>query len=162
MCELVGEQAICAQDLGGRARYGFVGIVAGAVAGPDDKVYVVGDVGRDPVEGSIDEGHGRVAVGSLGAVESRGTCTAVTGMVFGGGAVDFVEVVGVEVGDMQEPAVQFGAWGVCGGYYWRRRWWWCTGSGSSDDMAQQACCEQHGTAYYSRHVQGCSRVMCVV
>lgn len=50
------------KDLGHRAREGEVNVVPGRVAGPDDKVDLVVEVGGDPVEGGVDEGEGGVAI----------------------------------------------------------------------------------------------------
>ena len=75
--ELVSDPAVGAQDLLLVARDVLVAVMAGAVASPDNKVDVVFDVGRDPVECGVDKGEWGVAVGCLCAV---GTCWAFAAM----------------------------------------------------------------------------------
>ena len=67
------------------AREAFVAVVAGAVAGPDDKVDRVAQVGGDPVEGGVDEREGAVAVRRLGPVRARGAAPTVARAIFVGG-----------------------------------------------------------------------------
>lgn len=95
--ELVGQQAIRAEDLGRRARYGFVRVMAGTVTGPDDKVYVVAEILGDPVECGVDQRDGCVAVGCFCAISSCRALAAVACTVCGCGAVNFVKVVWVEI-----------------------------------------------------------------
>jgi hypothetical protein len=75
----------------------LVVVVTRRIAGPDDKVDRVLEFVADPVEGGIDEGDGRVAVGCLGTVEACGTMTSVTRAVFVYGRVDLVEGIRMEV-----------------------------------------------------------------
>lgn len=95
--KLVGQQAIRAEDLGRRARYGFIRVMAGTVASPDDKVYIVAEILGDPVEGGVDQRDGSVAVGCFCAIGSRSALAAVACTVCGCGAVNFVELVRVEI-----------------------------------------------------------------
>lgn len=71
--------------------------MACAVAGPNYKVDVVGEVFGDPGESCIDEGQGGVAVACFGAVVA---CCAVAAMAEGagfGGGVGVVERVRVDI-----------------------------------------------------------------
>lgn len=75
----------------------LVVVVAGGVAGPDDKVYLVFDVLVDEVERFVDEGKGAVAGSRFGAVDAGAALAAMAGRVRSGRRVRFVEGVGVEV-----------------------------------------------------------------
>ena len=95
--EPVGDPPVGPQHLVRVARQLLVAVVAGAVAGPDDEVDLVPEVGRDPVERRIHERVGRVAAGRLGAVDARGAAAPVAGAVLVRGRVRLVERVRVNV-----------------------------------------------------------------
>jgi hypothetical protein len=95
--EAIGDPLVRAKDLVGAAGQALVAVVAGAVAGPDDKVDLVTEVGGDPVEGGVDQPNGAVAFGRGGAVPAGLALAAVTGAIAVGGRVRLVELVRVDV-----------------------------------------------------------------
>ena len=94
--ELGGDVGVGVDDLAGGAGDALVAIVPRRVAGPDDEVDVLADVGRDPREGVVDQGEGAVAVGLGRAVVAGGAVAGGAVAGWGGGA-RFVVGIWVQV-----------------------------------------------------------------
>lgn len=98
-----------------RPRYLLVVVVAGRVAGPDDKVDLILDVVVYPLERLVDEGIGRVASRRLCAVDASRAALAMACGGGGGAGIRLVEGVGVEVCTMTLAGGERGRHGAGGG-----------------------------------------------
>lgn len=79
------------------ARLLLVVIVSRRVAGPDDKIHVIGYIVLDPVHGRVDEGNGRVAARCFGAIVAGRSMFSVAGSVRLGARIRLVVRVWMEV-----------------------------------------------------------------
>lgn len=95
--DLFGNGFVCLEDVGGASGVFLVAIMACSVASPDDKIDLVLEVGTNPVESCVYEGHGRVAVGGFGAIRASGPLSTVAGEASPRGGVYFVELIGMEI-----------------------------------------------------------------
>lgn len=75
----------------------LVAIVAGGIAGPNDKINFILDIVSKPVKGSVDKRKGRVAVSRLSPVCACWTVFSVAGDALFCGRMNFVKWVGMEV-----------------------------------------------------------------
>lgn len=89
--------AVHSQDFAIAAGYFLITVMAGRVARPNDKINGVLQVGRNPIEGRINQRQRGVAVGCLSAINSSWAMASVASHVLFRGCVGFVILVGMKI-----------------------------------------------------------------
>jgi hypothetical protein len=113
---LVDHELVELGDLSRRAWVVLIVVVTRRVSRPDDKVNLIPKLFSNPFYRLVDQCYGAVAIADLSAVDACRALPMVTGSVFGGGRIYFVETIGMEV------------WGMLAWAYCNKRFVWssCT------------------------------------